>query len=173
MKKKFLTLNKKGCYSESLKTANTAFTPRQSVFFMPMSWTRAENNQYQPKHLLAAFSESTTLSYLTAILKKANKMTNLSNIYGVYAKLNKILKNVQFKEDDKVSEAVCDAINALETALSICSIKNIEDKKIKLEMLKKAILRNATDFYGNILENEINPFEQEQLTIINQLYAAE
>lgn len=63
-------------YDESLKTVTTAFTPRQSVFFMPMAWTRAENIQYQPKQLVTAFSESTPLSFLVAILKKVTKMKN-------------------------------------------------------------------------------------------------
>ena len=82
MVKKLLTRDSLRCYNEILKTVNTAFTPRKSVFFMPMARTRAENNQYQPKHLFTAFSESAPLSYLTVkILRKVNNMTNLSNIY--------------------------------------------------------------------------------------------
>ena len=84
--KKELTNTSKGRYSESLKTAITAFAPRQSVFFMPMAWMRAENNQYQPKLLIAAFSESTPLLILNGdFLKKAIKMTNT-----IISKINEI-----------------------------------------------------------------------------------
>lgn len=65
-----LTFETGGNYAESLKTVTTAFTPRQSVFFMPMAWTRAGNTQYRPEQLVTAFSESTPLSFLVAILKK-------------------------------------------------------------------------------------------------------
>ena len=56
-----LTLGTAGNYAESLKTAKAAFTPRQSVFFMPMAWMRVGNIQYRPEPSLAAFSESTPL----------------------------------------------------------------------------------------------------------------
>mgnify|MGYP002520936641 CR=1 FL=1 len=71
-----LTFDFNSGYTGSLKTVITAFAPRQRVFFMPMAWMRAENNQYQPKHLITAFSESTPLSFLTAFLKKVIKMTH-------------------------------------------------------------------------------------------------
>lgn len=71
-----LTTESRYDYDESLKTITPAFTPRQSVFFMPMAWTRAENIQYQPKHVLFAFSESTPLSFLTALLRKITQMKN-------------------------------------------------------------------------------------------------
>ena len=44
-----LTLGTAGNYAESLKTAKAAFTPRQSVFFMPMAWMRVGNIQYRPE----------------------------------------------------------------------------------------------------------------------------
>lgn len=44
---------------------------------MPMAWMRAENNQYQPKHLITAFSESMPLLILNGkILKKVIRMKN-------------------------------------------------------------------------------------------------
>lgn len=86
-----LTFAPRGNYAESLKTVTTAFTPRQSVFFMPMAWTRAGNTQYRPEQLVTAFSESTPLSFLVAILKKVTKMTILSDTYDVYNDLRQIL----------------------------------------------------------------------------------
>lgn len=94
--KKELTNTSKGRYSESLKTAITAFAPRQSVFFMPMAWMRAENNQYQPKLLIAAFSESTPLLILNGdFLKKAIKMTNtiIEQISQLRFSLNELYAN--------------------------------------------------------------------------------
>ncbi len=77
-----LTTNPIYDYDESLKTVITAFTPRQRVFFMPMAWTRAENNQYQPKHLITAFSESMPLLILNGkFLKKVIKMINAISIF--------------------------------------------------------------------------------------------
>lgn len=64
MKKNYLTRESFGKYAEGLKTVIPAFAPRQSVFFMPMAWMRAENIQYQPKHCITAFSESTPLLIL-------------------------------------------------------------------------------------------------------------
>ncbi len=69
-------------YTESLKTITPAFTPRQRVFFMPMAWMRAENTQYQPKHCVIAFSESTPLLILRAFLRKITQMTNSISIYN-------------------------------------------------------------------------------------------
>lgn len=70
-------------YTEGLKTFNTAFTPRQRVFFVPMAWMRAENNQYQPELLLKAFSESAPLLILNGVfLRKFNKMTNAISVYN-------------------------------------------------------------------------------------------
>ena len=62
--KKYLTTRTLLGYSESLKTVNTAFTPRQSVFFISMlRGMRVGNIQYRPKHLFTAFSESPTCSF--------------------------------------------------------------------------------------------------------------
>lgn len=96
--KKVLTNESDGLYTESLKTANTAFTPRQSVFFMPFLWgMRAENNQYQPKPLLAAFSESPANSFFGGLLKKANKMTNttIQKIHELRIILEELYENTE------------------------------------------------------------------------------
>ena len=80
--KNMLTTESRYEYTGSLKTTNTAFTPRQRVFFMPMAWMRAGNTQYQPKHLLVAFSESTPLLILNGdLLRKTNKMTNAISVF--------------------------------------------------------------------------------------------
>lgn len=73
--KKELTNESDGIYTEGLKTVIPAFTPRQSVFFMPMARMRAENNQYQPS-LYYSFSESLPLLILRAFSKKVIQMTN-------------------------------------------------------------------------------------------------
>ena len=78
-----LTLQSRYSYTGSLKTITPAFTPRQRVFFMPfLAWTRAENNQYQPKHCVIAFSESTPLLILNGeFLRKITQMTNAISIF--------------------------------------------------------------------------------------------
>lgn len=90
-----LTLGTAGNYAESLKTAKAAFTPRQSVFFMPMAWMRVGNIQYRPEPSLAAFSESTPL--FCGILRRLKKMTTLSDTYDAYVKLRQILNNINQK----------------------------------------------------------------------------
>lgn len=79
-------------YAESLKTITPAFTPRQRVFFMPMAWMRAENTQYQPKHCVIAFSESTPLLILRAFLRKITQMTNtiINSLYSQYQQLKAV-----------------------------------------------------------------------------------
>ena len=79
-------------YAESLKTITPAFTPSQRVFFMPMAWMRAENTQYQPKHCVIAFSESTPLLILRAFLRKITQMTNtiINSLYSQYQQLKTV-----------------------------------------------------------------------------------
>ena len=77
-----LTIQSGYRYTGSLKTITPAFTPRQRVFFMPMAWMRAENNRYQPKHCVIAFSESTPLLILRAFLRKITQMTNIISVYN-------------------------------------------------------------------------------------------
>ena len=169
MKKNYLTRESFGKYAESLKTVIPAFTPRQSVFFMPMAWMRAENNQYQPKHCITAFSESTPLSYLTAkILKKVIQMTNtiinttestLQQLYGFYQSMrHNWYKGNYTYEQEEVYLAV---YNALEKALRKLPIQTEADKKIKLKYLKDVIgvAIEGADFnydfsYGNGCEEE-------------------
>lgn len=76
--KKYLTDESGMFYVESLKNFNTAFAPvRYAIFlYLPIWRMRAENNQYQPKLLLKAFSESATSQICVALLRKFNKMTN-------------------------------------------------------------------------------------------------
>ena len=174
MKKKFLTSESLGCYSESLNLIHRLSHPIDLRFFcIPLGLMRAENIKNISQPCVSGLVSQPHLMKLGKLLKRIHTMTNLSNIYGVYAKLGKILKNIQFKEPDKVSDSVCEAINALKAALCACSIKDIKDREIKLLMLKKTVLENVTDFYGNVHEDEIEPREREQLTIINQLFAAE
>lgn len=95
--KNILTNESDGLYTESLKTANTAFAPRQSVFFIPFWGMRAENIQYQPKPLLAAFSESPACSFYRWLTKKANKMTNtiIKKIHELRILLDELYANTE------------------------------------------------------------------------------
>lgn len=166
MQKKFLTSESLRCYAESLKTVNTAFTPRQSVFFMPMARTRAENNQYQPKHLFTAFSESAPLSYLTAkILKKVNKMTNtvISALWQSYQALKSIKTVDDRVHSEEAVDAVFYAMEAVETAISKCTAETPEDKAIKISLLKDLFMFDHIDINSGL--------EKNQLTIIEQLAA--
>lgn len=160
-----------GCYGGGLKTSLPAFAPRQSVFFMPMAWTRAENIQYQPKHCKLAFSESTPLSFLTALLKKVYNMTSLSNIYQTYKDLHAQLKAAQNNGHSKVSEAICEAIVALDTAIAYLPIESAEDKKIKIQALKDRLCGWVTDFDGVVHLEELEGYQREQLVMLEQLAA--
>lgn len=147
-----LTSDSLGCYAESLKTANTAFTPRQSVFFMPMARTRAENNQYQPKYLLAAFSESAPLSYLTAkILKKANKMTKtikqttettIQSLYRYYCEM----RDTWFKGNYTIAQenVYCDVFSALDDAIIKLPAQCEADRQIKYKHIKNMLTMDGT-----------------------------
>lgn len=145
MIKKRLTSKYMMGYTESLKTVNTAFTPRQSVFFMPMARTRAENNQYQPKHLFTAFSESAPLSYLTAkILKKVNNMTNtlIQKIHNQYNYIYSLLDDAkEYQEEEKCFEILF----AMDTAIATLPARNEEDKQIKYKFMLDKILSSGDD----------------------------
>lgn len=168
-----LTFETAGNYAESLKTAITAFTPRQSVFFMPMAWTRAENNQYQPKLLIAAFSESTPLSFLVALLKKAIKMTTLSEVYGVYTNLRQIFNSYNpenYDEDtEEANTALCGAMNELEAAMAYIKIEDRSDRKLKLKLLKQSLSLAAERADGTIDLDNLSATAREQLTMVLQL----
>lgn len=166
-----LTLGTAGNYTESLKTVTTAFTPRQSVFFMPMAWMRVGNIQYRPEQLVTAFSESTPL--FCGITKKVTKMTTLSETYDAYVKLRQILKNYTSSsydmETDEGLSAVCAALNSLETAIAYIPMEDKSDRKIKLEILKKTITDIAEDNDGRIDLDKLPPRSREQLTMVLQL----
>nr|DAL93363.1 MAG TPA: hypothetical protein [Caudoviricetes sp.] len=78
-----LTSESRYRYTGSLKTEHTAFnTPSACIFYAPLAWMRAENNQYQPKPLCSAFSESTPLLILKGdLLKKEHKMINAISVF--------------------------------------------------------------------------------------------
>lgn len=150
--KKCLTSDFLRCYAESLKTVNTAFTPRQSVFFMPMARTRAENNQYQPKHLFTAFSESAPLSYLTAkILKKVNKMTNIikqttettiQSLYRYYCEM----RDTWYKGNYTIEQenVYYDVFSALDDAIMKLPAQCEADRQIKYKHIKNMLTMDGT-----------------------------
>lgn len=109
-------------YTESLKTVSTAFTPRQRVFFMPMAWTRAENKQYQPEHLLTAFSESTPLLILRAFLKKVSTMTKYQIAEEAINQIFKTRNALQILLENSFNLGIqkeCEQINKKLATLSI------------------------------------------------------
>lgn len=158
MMKNYLTSDSFECYAESLKTAITAFTPRQSVFFMPMARTRAENNQYQPKHLIAAFSESAPLSYLTAnILKKAIKMKNtvkksaestIQSLYRYYCEM----RNTWYKGSYTIAQenVYCDVFSALDDAIMKLPPQCEEDRQIKYKHIKNMLTLDGTQAVSGV-----------------------
>lgn len=168
-----LTFETAGIYAESLKTAKAAFTPRQSVFFMPMAWTRAGNTQYRPEQLVTAFSESTPLSFLVAILKKVTKMTILSDTYGVYTNLRQIFNSYNpenyDKDTEEVNTAMCGALCELETAMAYLPIEDKADRKLKLKLLKQSLSLAAERADGTIDLDNLSATAREQLTMALQL----
>ena len=168
-----LTFETGGNYAESLKTVTTAFTPRQSVFFMPMAWTRAGNTQYRPEQLVTAFSESTPLSFLVAILKKVTKMTILSDTYGVYTNLRQIFNSYNpenyDKDTEEVNTAMCGALCELEIAMAYLPIEDKADRKLKLKLLKQSLSLAAERADGTIDLDNLSATAREQLTMALQL----
>ena len=169
-----LTLRSGMFYAESLKTTNTAFTPRQCVFFMPMAWMRAGNIQYRPKHLLVAFSESTPLLILNGdFLRKTNKMTNtiinttestLQSLYRYYSEI----KSTWYKGNYTIEQedVYCTVFNALEDALVKLPPQCLEDRKIKYEMIKDVLTND-----GDLSVKEMSPDRLVILQTINTLAA--
>lgn len=168
-----LTLGTAGNYAESLKTKLPAFTPRQSVFFMPMAWMRAENIQYQPKLCNVAFSESTPLSFLAALLRKTIQMTTLSEVYGVYTNLRQNFNSYNPENYDKDTEeantALCGAMNELEAAMAYIKIEGRSDRKLKLKLLKQSLSLAAERADGTIDLDNLSAAAREQLTMVLQL----
>lgn len=170
-----LTFETAGIYAESLKTAKAAFTPRQSVFFMPMAWMRVGNTQYRPEPSLAAFSESTPL--FCGILRRLKKMTTLSDVYGVCINLrqilNRIIENPEYTAaDDDAEDAICTAINSLASAMAYLPLEDISDRKIKIQILKKTITEAAEDRDGNVDIDRLTPCAREQMAMVEQLLEA-
>lgn len=166
-----LTFAPRGNYAESLKTAKAAFTPRQSVFFMPMAWMRAGNTQYRPKPSLAAFSESTPL--FCGILRRLKKMTTLSEVYGVYTNLRRIFNSYNpenyDKDTEEVNTAMCGALCELETAMAYLPIEDKADRKLKLKLLKQSLSLAAERADGTIDLDNLSATAREQLTMALQL----
>lgn len=109
--KKYLTTRTNFGYSESLKTVKSAFTPRQSVFFIStLRGMRVGNIQYRPEHNLTAFSESPTCSFFRWLLKKVKKMKE--NLQNIIEQLNQPIKDL----DDRISKFALLEIYAKENA---------------------------------------------------------
>lgn len=166
-----LTFETAGIYAESLKTTLPAFTPRQSVFFMPMAWTRAENNQYQPKLCNVAFSESTPLSFLVALLRKTLQMTNtnestLQSLYRYYSEIKSTWYKGEYTIDQEDIYAA--VFSAIEKALIKLPMQTPEDRKIKIAMLKNMVLFACETNGGYDLSAAPN-MECESLELIEQL----
>lgn len=170
-----LTLGTAGNYAESLKTAKAAFTPRQSVFFMPMAWMRVGNIQYRPEPSLAAFSESTPL--FCGILRRLKKMTTLSEVYGVYTNLRQIFNSYNpenyDKDTDEANTALCGAMNELEAAMAYIKIEGRSDRKLKLKLLKQSLSLAAERADGTIDLDNLSAAAREQLTMVLQLMGEE
>lgn len=169
-----LTFETGGNYAESLKTKHTAFTPRQSVFFMPMAWMRAGNIQYRPEPLCSAFSESTPLLILNGdFLKKEHKMTILSDTYDVYNDLRQIFNSYNpenyDKDTEEVNTAMCGALCELETAMAYLPIEDKADRKLKLKLLKQSLSLAAERADGTIDLDNLSATAREQLTMALQL----
>lgn len=166
-----LTFETAGIYAESLKTAKAAFTPRQSVFFMPMAWMRVGNTQYRPEPSLAAFSESTPL--FCGILRRLKKMTTLSEVYGVYTNLRQIFNSYNpenYDEDtEEANTALCGTMNELEAAMAYIKIEDRSDRKLKLKLLKQSLSLAAERADGTIDLDNLSATAREQLTMVLQL----
>lgn len=171
-----LTNEHAGRYGESLKTVKAAFTPRQSVFFMPMAWTRAENNQYQPKLSLTAFSESTPLSFLTALSKKVKDMisaintttqSTLQQLYGFYQSMRNNWYEGKYNLEQE--NAYLAVYSALEEALLKLPIQTEADRKVKLQYLKNVIGVSIEDANFKYDFSAGYGCEEEAFAIIDQL----
>lgn len=178
--KKYLTNESEMFYAESLKTSNTAFAPVRFAIFLysPMAWMRAENNQYQPKLLFEAFSESTPLLILNGdILRKIKQMTNtiitttestLQSLYRYYSEMKSTWYKGKYTiEQENVYFVV---FAALEDAIQALPIQCKEDRKVKFNLLKDRICfpietNEGVDF------SKGGGFERESLDLIEQLAA--
>lgn len=172
---KLLTNKPAAVYAESLKNFQHGFRTRQICdFFVFANWRmRAENNQYQPKLLLKAFSESATSQICVALLRKFNKMTNtiestLQSLYRYYGEM----KSTWYKGDYTMDQedVYSSVFLALQDALIKLPIQTPEDRKIKLAMLKNMVLFPCETNNGVDLSSAPN-MERESLELIDQLAA--
>lgn len=170
-----LTNEHAGRYGESLKLVTPAFTPRQSVFFMPMVRMRAENNQYQPS-LCYNFSESVPLSFLTAISKMVTQMistintttqSTLQQLYGFYQSMRNNWYDGKYNLEQE--NAYLAVYSALEEALLKLPIQTEADRKVKLQYLKNVIGVSIED--ANFKHDFSAGYgcEEEAFAIIDQL----
>lgn len=167
--KNMLTFAFQKGYSGSLKTANTASAPRQRVFFISVFYgrMRAENNQYQPKHLLAAFSESAHCSVSAGILKKANKMkisteTTIQSLNRYYEEM----KTTWYKGDYTIEqeEFYNVAFNAIFDAIINLPPQCEEDRQIKLKIIADIITNE-----GDIDDAELEQTDLPDLRILQTI----
>lgn len=170
-----LTNEHAGRYGESLKTVTPAFTPRQSVFFMPMARMRAENNQYQPS-LCYNFSESAPLSFLTAISKMVTQMisaintttqSTLQQLYGFYQSMRNNWYEGKYNLEQE--NAYLAVYSALEEALLKLPIQTEADRKVKLQYLKNVIGVSIEDANFKYDFSAGYGCEEEAFAIIDQL----
>lgn len=98
-------------YTESLKNVIPAFAPVRfcDFFVYPFGWMRAENIQYQPKHCITAFSESTLPHTAREILKKVIQMTNSITIFNF--KNNSVRTQIFNGEPYFCLRDVCEALS--------------------------------------------------------------
>lgn len=159
--KKLLTIKNKRGYAESLKTFKPAFAPVRLCDFFVFAYgrLRAENNQYQPKLCLNAFSEAAHTHFLVGFLRKFKQMTNtilnttestLQSLYRYYSEMKSTWYKGEYTSDQE--NAYMDVFLALEEALQKLPIQSEEDRKVKWEFLKDRI---AFPLLDN--NNQINP----------------
>lgn len=115
-----------------------------------------------------------TLRFKGTFKQGHKKMTTINDISGVYANLRQILKKLNqqpgFDSDvDEAESAICNAINALETAIAYLPMEDSADKKIKLSVLKKTITELCEDANGELHLEDLNEVQRAQLAICLQL----
>ena len=127
--------------------------------------------------LCTAFSESARLLNLRWLLKKVHKMTNLTinrteSTLQTFYKFYKELKTYNFPEVYSLEHEndFNDIFNTVQRALFKFPITTSEDRKIKLEMAKDAIVSHLGVFKdGSTNFDTCEGLEKEAVEIINQL----
>lgn len=146
-----------------------------AIFLYPTTGDENPNIPNKGQRILdIALVESPTYSNFRWLTRISSKfMTNLSETYGVYVKLRQLLSKI-IQEDytadnDDAQDAVCTAINSLESAMAYIPAKETSDRKIKVEILKKLITEEAEDGDGNLDPDRLSPRAKEQLALTLQL----